>query len=79
MKHERLKLKALSDPTVKAEYDALEPEFALLMEMLSAREKTGMSQEEIAARMGTIAPAVTRLESSLAGGQCSPSLATIEK
>ena len=39
MKHEHLKLKALSNPDVKAEYDALEPEFALLREMLSAREK----------------------------------------
>ena len=79
MKHEQLKFKALSDPDVKAEYDALEPEFALLRTMLSAREKTGLSQEEIAGRMGTIAPAVTRLESSLAGGKRSPSLATIKK
>ena len=39
MKHEQLKLKALSDPNVKAEYNALGPEFALLKEMLSAREK----------------------------------------
>ena len=39
MKHEQMKLKALSDPDVKAEYDALEPEFALLREMLSVREK----------------------------------------
>lgn len=39
MKHEQTKLKALSDPDVKAEYDALEPEFALLREMLSVREK----------------------------------------
>lgn len=38
MKHEQLKLKALSDPDVKAEYGVLEPEFALLREMLSARE-----------------------------------------
>ncbi len=79
MKHEQLKLKAPSDPAVKAEYDVLESEFVLLREILIAREKTGISQEEIAARMGTIAPAVTRLESSLAGGKCFPSLATIEK
>ncbi|MDE0158052.1 MAG: hypothetical protein OXS28_20935 [Gammaproteobacteria bacterium] len=56
MKHEQLKLKALSDPDVKAEYDALKPEFALLRERLSAREKTGLSQEEITVRMGTITP-----------------------
>lgn len=57
MKHEQLKFKALSDQHVKAEYDALDPEFALLREMLSAREKTGLSQEEIAVRMRIIAPA----------------------
>ena len=79
MNHEQLKLKTLSDPDVKAEYDALEPEFALLREMLSAREKTGLSQEEIALHMETKGPAVTRLESSLAGGKRSPSLATIKK
>ncbi len=79
MKHEQMKIKALSNPDVKAEYDALEPEYALLREMLLAREKTGLSQEEIAVRMGTIAPAVTRLESSLVGGKHSPSLATIKK
>ncbi|MDE0512148.1 MAG: hypothetical protein OXI88_10235 [Gammaproteobacteria bacterium] len=56
MKHEQLKLKALSDPDVKAEYDALKPKFALLRERLSAREKTGLSQEEITVRMGTITP-----------------------
>ena len=79
MKHEQLKLKALSNPDVKAEYNALEPEFALLREMLSAWEKTGLSQEEIAVRMGTTAPVFTQLESLLADGKSSPSLATIKK
>ena len=54
MNHEQLRLKALSDPDAKAEYYALEPEFALLREMLSAREKTGLGQEEIAVRVGTM-------------------------
>ena len=79
MTHEMLKAKALSNLDVRAEYDALEPEFALLREMLSAREKAGLSQAEIAIRMGTKAPAVTRLESSLTSGKHSPSLATIKK
>ena len=78
-KHEQLKRRTLSDPGVKAEYDALESEFALLREMLLARERTGLSQTEIADRMGTIAPAVARLESALVGGKQSPSLAMIKK
>ena len=79
MMHEELKAKALSNPKVRAEYDALEPEFALLREMLIARDNAGLSQAEIADRMGTKAPAVTRLESSLTSGKHSPSLATLKK
>ena len=79
MRHEELKAKALSRETVKAEYDALEPEFNLLHEMLVARHKVGLSQAEIAERMGTKPPAVTRLESSLSSGRHSPSIATLKK
>lgn len=45
MKHEHLKLKAFSDPDVKAEYDALEPEFALMREMLLAIVRKNGSQD----------------------------------
>ena len=79
MTHEELKAKALANPDVKAEYDALAPEFNLLREMLLARKNAGLSQAEIAIKMGTKAPAVTRLESSLTSGNHSPSLATIKK
>ncbi len=79
MKHEELKAKALSRKDVKEEYEALEPEFNLLREMLGARKKVGLSQAEVAKRMGTKAPAVTRLESSLTSGKHSPSIATVKK
>ncbi len=64
---------------VKAAYDALEPEFSLLKELLRARQAAGLSQAEIAEKMGTKAPAITRLESSLGSGKHSPSLATLKK
>jgi len=79
MTHEELKAKALSNQKVKDEYDALAPEFSLLRGMLLARENSGLSQAEIALRMGTKAPAITRLESSLTSGKHSPSLATLKK
>ncbi|RKX59555.1 MAG: transcriptional regulator [Thermodesulfobacteriota bacterium] len=79
MRHEELKAKALSRENVKAEYDALKPEFTLLHEMLLARQKVGLSQAEVAERMGTKSPAVTRLESSLSNGRHSPSIATLKK
>lgn len=79
MNHSELKEKALADKKVREAYDALEPEFSLLHEMLRARQNAGLSQAEIAERMGTKAPAVTRLESSLSSGKHSPSLSTLKK
>lgn len=79
MSHTELKEKALKRKNVKAAYEALEPEFSLLRELLQARQKAGLSQAEIAERMGTKAPAVTRLESSLTSGKHSPSIATLKK
>ena len=79
MKHSELKEKALKNKKVKAAYKALEPEFSLLRELLKARQKAGLSQAEVAERMGTKAPAVTRLESALTSGKHSPSIATLKK
>jgi len=79
MRHSELKNKALDRKGVKAEYVALEPEFTLLKALLSARKKAGLSQAEIAERMGTKPTAITRLESSLTSGKHSPSIATLKK
>ncbi|MEA9600425.1 helix-turn-helix transcriptional regulator [Polynucleobacter sp. AP-Sanab-80-C2] len=70
----------LKDPAIKAEVAKLNrEEFAILDEILAARKKAGLSQAEIAKRMGTQAPAIARLESSLASGKHSPSLNTLRK
>ena len=70
----------LKNAAVKAEVQRLnKEEFAILDEILSARKAAGLSQAEVAKRMGTQAPAVARLESSLATGKHSPSLSTIRK
>ena len=79
MSHSDFKEKALKRKNVKEAYEALEPEFSLLHELLQARRNVGLSQAEIAERMGTKAPAVTRLESSLTSGKHSPSIATLKK
>ena len=79
MKHSELKEKALKKKNVRAIYEELEPEFSLLRELLNARQKAGVSQAEIATLMGTKAPAITRLESSLSSGKHSPSIATLKK
>ena len=72
--------KMLKNSAVKAEVDKLNrEEFAILDEILSARKEAGLSQAQIAKRMGTQAPAIARLESALATGKHSPSLNTLRK
>ncbi|MCG7852734.1 MAG: helix-turn-helix transcriptional regulator, partial [Methanosarcinaceae archaeon] len=75
--HKGLKSRALKRPEVKTEYERLDEEFALLDEFLKARAAAGVSQAEVAERMGTTQSAVARLESG--HGKHSPSLATLRK
>lgn len=79
MKHGAIKKAALNKPGVRAKYAALGPEFELLRQLLSARNKAGLSQADVAARMGTHAPAITRLESALGSGKHSPSVDTLKR
>ncbi len=80
MTHKQALGKMLKNPAVKAELERLnKEEFAILDEILQARKAAGLSQAEVARRMGTQAPAIARLESSLATGKHSPSLSTLRK
>ena len=79
MTHHELKQIALQKPKVRAAYEALGPEFALLRQMVKARQEAGLTQAQVAERMGTKPPAVTRLESSLSSGRHSPSITTLRK
>jgi len=67
-------------PGVKDEVCRLEREEAGLLDtLLKARREAGLTQADVAQRMGTLAPAVARLERSLATGKHSPSIATLRK
>jgi transcriptional regulator with XRE-family HTH domain len=79
VKHTELRRSALQKPGVQAAYDALGAEFEILRQMLQARKDAGLSQAQVAERMGTKPPAVSRLESSLSSAKHSPSLATLRK
>jgi predicted transcriptional regulator len=70
---EKLKARLLANPKVRAEYDALAPEFEIAAELLRARLRAGLSQTELATRMGTSQSAVARLES----GDTLPSTKTL--
>jgi ribosome-binding protein aMBF1 (putative translation factor) len=70
---DKIKAELLADPEIKAEYDALAPEFEIAAELLRARLKAGLSQAELAARMKTSQSSIARLES----GQTLPSTKTL--
>ncbi len=73
----RFKARALARPDVRREYDALSEEFELLDEILKARVEAGLTQAELAERIGTTQSAVARLESAI--GKHSPSIATLRR
>ncbi|MFN5541069.1 MAG: helix-turn-helix domain-containing protein [Betaproteobacteria bacterium] len=67
-------------PRVRTEVERIErDESALLDALLRARQDAGLTQAQVAERMGTQAPAVARLERSLSTGKHSPSVATLRK
>ncbi len=78
--HEELKALALSKPAVRAEYERIErDEMPMFDAILAVRKAAGLTQAQVAERMGTKAPAVARLENALITGTPSPSLNTLRK
>ena len=73
----QFKRRALARPEVRAAYDASAEEFAFLDEVLKARAESGLTQAEVAQRIGTTQSAIARLES--AEPKHSPSIATLQK
>lgn len=70
-----IKQEMLTDKATRAAYDALTDEFAIARELIAARARAGMSQSEVAERMGTTQSVVARLES----GKRPPSMRTVER
>jgi DNA-binding XRE family transcriptional regulator len=68
-----------ADPAFRAAYDALEDEFAALAALLAARKAAGLTQADVASRMGVSQPVLARIESSLGSRKHSPSLATLRR
>jgi predicted transcriptional regulator len=78
--YDEMKAKMLENPTIRAEYERIErEEMPMLDAILSARKDAGLTQAQVAERMGTKATAVARLEAALVSGKHSPSIATLRK
>ena len=71
--------KRATDQVFQQAYDALEDEFAALGELLKARKEAGLTQADVAQRMGVSQPVLARIESSLGNHRHAPSLSTLRR
>ncbi|NOT17622.1 MAG: helix-turn-helix transcriptional regulator [Sulfuriferula sp.] len=80
MTYLEMRSKWMKDPIFRTEYERLErEEMPMFDAILKARKEAGLTQAQVAERMGTKAPAIARLENALITGTPSPSLATLRK
>ena len=71
----QFKKELLKDKEVKKEFDRLEPEFSVIKAVLKARIEKGLTQNELAEKVGTKQSAIARLES----GSANPSIGFLQK
>lgn len=70
-----LKKELLKDKEVLREYEKLKPKYLLVSQLIEARIRKGMSQEQLAKKIGTKQSAIARVES----GNANPSINFLEK
>lgn len=70
-----LKRQLLADTDTRAAYDEQAGEFDMARELIAARSRAGMTQSDVADRMGTTQSVIARLES----GKRAPSMRTVQR
>ncbi len=65
----------LQDPELKKEYDALEPEFAIVQAIIDAREASGLTQKQLSERTGITQGDISKMEN----GVGNPSIRTLQR
>ena len=65
----------LQDPEFRKEWDALEPEFAIVQAIIDARKTSGITQKQLSERTGIAQADISRLEN----GNANPSLSTLKR
>jgi DNA-binding XRE family transcriptional regulator len=67
------------DPEFREAYEGMADEFAALAELLKARQSAGLTQAQLAERMGVSQPVVARIEGNIGSRKHAPSLATLRR
>jgi DNA-binding XRE family transcriptional regulator len=70
-----IKRELLASPAALAAYEAQAPEFDMARELIEARSRAGLTQSDVAQRMGTTQSVIARLE----GGKGTPSMRTVQR
>ncbi len=65
----------LENPEFKAEYESLEPEFAIMQAIIDARKTKGLTQKELSERTGITQGDISKLEN----GSGNPSVKTLQR
>lgn len=70
-----LKQELLQDPAVAIEYEKLKPKYALISQLIELRNKRGLTQAQLAKKIGTKQSAIARIEA----GNANVTIAFLEK
>lgn len=70
-----LKAELLADAETAEAYHAMAEEYSVAHELIAARARAGLSQNEVAQRMGTTQSVIARMES----GKRPPSMRTMQR
>ncbi|MBI2018891.1 helix-turn-helix transcriptional regulator [Candidatus Daviesbacteria bacterium] len=70
-----VKKELLKNEEVKREYERLKPRYALISQLIETRNKRGLTQADLAKKVGTKQSAIARLES----GNSNPSVDFLDK
>ena len=65
----------LRDPEIREEYEALQPEHAVIQAMIDARVRSGMTQKELSDKTGIAQGDISKIER----GNANPSLRTLQR
>ena len=65
----------LKDPEFRREYEALQPEHAVIQAMIDARKASGLTQKELSERTGIAQGDICKLER----GNANPSIKTLQR
>ena len=65
----------LKDPEFRKEYEALQPEHAVVQAMIDARKASGLTQKELSERTGIAQGDISRIEK----GNANPSMRTLQR